>query len=943
MIVTSTGRLGSRRVRAAVIGTVGAVVLAGALVAFSEPAPSVAVVDDWGPGDGLTRYTVTLAPGSGATTGAGTTADGGAADGGVADGGAAEPVGAAEPAGGPTVGGGTADRGTSLSRGTIDIGLLAAAQGELGAGGEVVVAGGLPYYVVGDAVRLVGSAPGGEVVPAPVPDAPAPVPTQASASDGGGDSQAALAALAARPGIVSAQPIDATTALVATRLTADELAAFPEVADVVVSPQVDVLADAPDDPYLAQYGWNLHNTGANAYQQAAVAGADVDAPTAWPATQGQGAVVAIVDTGFDSDHPDLAGSLWTNPTEACGAADTNGNGKAGDCHGWNFYANSADVDNGSLGSHGTSVAGVIGARLDNGQGSAGVAPAVSLMPLVVGGGSQVDVNLAALAIRYAADNGADVVNASFGGSFAGPALTALSSAIDYAISKGVVVVAAAGNDSADRDAAPMYPASLPNPALITVASSTATDELAAHSAYGATSVDIAAPGTLIFTTYNDGGYRLVSGTSVAAPHVTAAAALHMSVADRTPAEVRTALLDDAERLPALAGRMVSGGRLNVGPLGAFGADTVYTFSGMVAAPGEQSPSVEVTSDAAGGSYDVVLGLAMLVDGEIWAVSGEDVNLGQTTATTGDDGTVRFPLGTLAAFGTQTLAPHLTLGEGKLRSDRPGAARRRAAHPAVRRAAPGADGSGSRCWWWDRSWCWWWDRSWFVRWVRPGQWRWDGPRLVRRRDRPWCWCWWWCWWWDRSWCWWWDRPGQWRWDGPRLVRRVRAGWRRDPARIRQRGRPGCWWCRPRHGWWDRPRHGWWDRPRHSRWDGPRDRRRLRSWCRRRVGSRYPDARRRARREAVRPRRSVRRDRDQPRPRRRGRRNPGGRARRRARARLERPGGRVRRRARRRRHRQSAGVHHAAAAARHLRRHDLRVGTLERPGGCAGLRCGGLWWV
>ncbi len=207
------------------------------------------------------------------------------------------------------------------------------------------------------------------------------------------------------------------------------------------------------DPYSPYYGWNLENTGTNAYKQAAQADLDDDVTAGWEAGTGEGVVVAVVDTGYDSDHPDLAGALWTNPAESCGGADTDGNGKAGDCHGWNFTTDSADVDNGTNGTHGASVAGAVGARAGNGQGTAGAAPGVTIMPLVIGSGGGVDMVLGAEAIRYAADHGADVVNASWGGPASGWVLDHLRAAVAYAESKGVVVVVAAGNDARDRDAA----------------------------------------------------------------------------------------------------------------------------------------------------------------------------------------------------------------------------------------------------------------------------------------------------------------------------------------------------------------------------------------------------------------------------------------------------------------------------------------------------------
>src|ERR687889_1203189 len=188
-------------------------------------------------------------------------------------------------------------------------------------------------------------------------------------------------------GVVNAQPVGADRALVATEgLAPHDLEALPGVADAESSPAVPVAAGTVADPYWPQYGWNLENTGTNAYGQSAVADADDDVTTGWQAGTGEDVVVAVVDTGYDSDHPDLAGALWTNPAESCGPVDRDGNGKAGDCHGWNFTTGSADVDNGAGGTHGASVAGAVGARAGNGLGTAGVAPGVTIMPLVIGTG-----------------------------------------------------------------------------------------------------------------------------------------------------------------------------------------------------------------------------------------------------------------------------------------------------------------------------------------------------------------------------------------------------------------------------------------------------------------------------------------------------------------------------------------------------------------------------
>ncbi|MCU1619434.1 MAG: peptidase and in kexin sedolisin, partial [Modestobacter sp.] len=415
-----------------------------------------------------------------------------------------------------------------------------------------------------------------------------------------------LAALDRLDGVSSAQRLFEGTALVAADgVTAQQLRTVPGVAAVEFSPSVPVLGTA-SDPLYADYGWHLENSGSNAYgQTGAKVDADIDGSDGWDATTGAGVIVAVVDTGYDSDHPDLAGALWTNTAEPCGSVDVDGNGLAGDCHGWNFTTNSADVDNGTGGTHGTSVAGVIAARKDNGAGLAGVSPAVTVMPLVVGSGEGIDVNLGAQAIRYAADHGAAVVNASWGGAVSGSALSTLRAAVDYAAAKGVLVVAAAGNDAGNRDTAILYPASLTEANVITVGASTASDTVSDFSAYGATTVDLFAPGTLVATTWNDGGYRLVSGTSIAAPQVAAAVALYRATTPAaTAGDLKAALLRDVDPIAAFAGRSVTGGRLNVSHLDPAGTAVGYQFSSMSGEAGLLSPQVRVTAPPAAGTYAV---------------------------------------------------------------------------------------------------------------------------------------------------------------------------------------------------------------------------------------------------------------------------------------------------------------------------------------------------
>ncbi|MEX5720681.1 S8 family serine peptidase [Geodermatophilus maliterrae] len=481
-----------------------------------------------------------------------------------------------------------------------------------------------------------------------------------------GNAAGLLDPLGALDGVASAQRLSDGRALVATdRLDRGDLAALDGVASVEVSPTVEVFGSV-SDPWVPAYGWNLVNTGSNAPGQTAVADADTDAPDGWDAGTGSGVVVAVVDTGYDTDHEDLAGALWTNPAEPCGTLDTDGNGKAGDCHGWNFTTDSPAVDNGAGGTHGASVAGAVGARADNGRGTAGVAPGVTIMPLVAGSGSGVDVVLGAEAIRYAADHGADVVNASWGGPMSGWALETLRSAVAYAGSKGVLVIAAAGNDATDRDRSPVYPASLTEGNVVTVGASTAGDTVSSFSAYGATSVDLFAPGSRVFTTWNDGGYRLVDGTSIAAPQVAGAAALYRAALPHATVEqVRLALLGDVDPVAAFRGRSVTGGRLSVAGLTEAGLGAVdYSFSGTSAPAGVIAPRIAVSGTAAPGTFGVTLGLGMQYEGSVWAVAGHEIGLDGATVVTDDEGQATFTLGARTTLDGLSLAPTTALGDGR---------------------------------------------------------------------------------------------------------------------------------------------------------------------------------------------------------------------------------------------------------------------------------------
>jgi serine protease len=482
----------------------------------------------------------------------------------------------------------------------------------------------------------------------------------------GGLSDAALSQLRTAPAVDSAQRLFTGAALVAGfGITPAEFESLIPGATVTPSPTGEVTAAPMNDPAWSYDGYNLSNNGSNAdsrVQAAPVAGDDINAPAGWAASTGRGEVVAVLDTGM-VNHEDLGGALWTNPAEPCGSTDADRDGYAGDCHGWNFYANTADVTNaGGDASHGTMVAGAVAARTGNGLGLAGVAPDATIMPLVVGSGEAVDMNAAAQAIYYAADHGAAVINGSWIGN---GGASILQAAIDYADSKGTLVVVAAGNDSLDRDTSLWYPASLHAPNLIVVGATTANDAKANFSAYGATTVDLFAPGDLIFGPWWQGGYRLASGTSFASPEVAGAAVLYRAVyPDDTPAQIKARIMNDVTLVPGLSGRSVSGGRLSLTALGNTAAGITYTFSGMNETPGTISPTVVVNGSSGAGDYSVQLGLGMEQGGLVYALTQQDITLGGQTVATGDDGLATFDLGALPALASQVVAPSIDLAEGR---------------------------------------------------------------------------------------------------------------------------------------------------------------------------------------------------------------------------------------------------------------------------------------
>ncbi|HET9654015.1 MAG TPA: S8 family serine peptidase, partial [Kineosporiaceae bacterium] len=395
----------------------------------------------------------------------------------------------------------------------------------------------------------------------------------------------------------------------------------------------------PNDEYSTR-AWHLVNDGSGSdLGVKAVRGADVGALQAWQRTRGRSSVVAVVDTGLDITQPDLAGKLWTNPRETCGSKqDGDGDGLPGDCHGWNFLLNNADLTNvvaGSMASdHGTEVAGVIAATIGNGIGTAGLAPDTTIMPLVVGAGTSVYSPQVAQAIRYAADHGADVVNLSLGFTTTPPSadVLAIRDAIRYAASKNVLVTTAAGNDGKNRDTTPLWPANFTEPNQLVVAASGPDDSRTSFSAYGPATVQLFAPGSYIATTALGGRYVFASGTSMAAPLVAATGALLFGAdPGASPATVRQRILDQVDHPRSLAGQASTGGRLNAGAaVGASPQPLSVTFTGLSTRNSSATfrPKVRMLGDGSGlpaGPLQVRVQLLTRVDGTTYAVGGASLD------------------------------------------------------------------------------------------------------------------------------------------------------------------------------------------------------------------------------------------------------------------------------------------------------------------------------
>lgn len=320
-------------------------------------------------------------------------------------------------------------------------------------------------------------------------------------------------------------------------------------------------ATIPNDTSFSNL-WGMNNTGQVIGGQTGIVDADIDAPEAWDLSKGSGNfVIAVIDSGVDYTHPDLAGNIWSNPGEIAGdGIDNDNNGLIDDTRGWDF----ANNDNNPMddNNHGTHCAGTIGGIGNNATGVTGVNWNVKIMPLkfLAASGSGSGAN-ALRCLNYAVAAGAKISSNSWGG---GGFSQSFLAALQTAATKGHLFIAAAGNSGQNNDAIPSYPSGYDSPNVMAVAATDNRDALASFSQYGATTVDLAAPGVNIYSTKPGNSYQYLSGTSMATPAVAGAAAL---VWDFYPtfnySDIMRRIYATVDRIGSLNGKVATGGRLNV--------------------------------------------------------------------------------------------------------------------------------------------------------------------------------------------------------------------------------------------------------------------------------------------------------------------------------------------------------------------------------------------
>lgn len=331
----------------------------------------------------------------------------------------------------------------------------------------------------------------------------------------------------------------------------------PNAVSYLQAPVQEEAAGTPND--LTDKLWGLDNKG----QLGGKVDADIDAPEAWTIQKGKtqaegGHITAVIDTGIDYNHEDLQANMWVNTGEIPGnGIDDDGNGVIDDVHGYNAYADSGDPMDGN--SHGTHCAGTIAGVGDNGKGVTGVGQKGNLMAIkIFSDAGRTNTSAILRGISYASKNGARITSNSWGG---GRPSEAIKEAF---ASSPAFHFMAAGNSGTDNDRRPHFPSNYGLANSLGVAASDRNDRLANFSCYGETTVDLAAPGKDIYSTVPGNKYASYSGTSMATPHVTGAAAVLLAEnPEMSNAELRERLLGGVDHVKSFEGKLVTEGRLNL--------------------------------------------------------------------------------------------------------------------------------------------------------------------------------------------------------------------------------------------------------------------------------------------------------------------------------------------------------------------------------------------
>lgn len=401
----------------------------------------------------------------------------------------------------------------------------------------------------------------------------------------------------------------------------ENLQNHPDIAFVEPNYVIKHTAVANDAYYLSGALWGVYGNDTPVCGPGGTTNIfGVDAEEAWlgGAVGSKDVYVGIIDEGIQTNHPELVDNIWVNPFDTMDGVDNDGNGYIDDTNGWDFFHEDRTVFDASDGdSHGTHVAGTIGAKGGNGAGIAGVNWNVSLISTKFLGPNGGYISDAISALDYLRDlkvrHGLNIVvaNNSWGG---GGYSSALHTAIIRAAKQGILFVAAAGNSGSNNDVSGSYPANYSTlqssametsagyEAVISVAAIQANGAKASFSNYGATTVDLGAPGVSIASSVPTDSYAYYSGTSMAAPHVSGAVALYSSAyTSATSQTIRAAILGNTNLNSSLSGITVTGGSLNLDGLFAAvatvspTATATYTPSITLSATPTATPTMEATS------------------------------------------------------------------------------------------------------------------------------------------------------------------------------------------------------------------------------------------------------------------------------------------------------------------------------------------------------------